>query len=146
MPHYFRLEEAEKLLPQVEKGIQQAIHLKEQHELATFALQRITERIHMMGGVMLNREDLLGKRAKRDATALRLNEIIEEIHAIGCQIKDLDTGLIDFPTMFEGDEVLLCWKLGENGITHWHGVDEGFGGRKRIDEHFRANHGGDSAA
>jgi len=144
MPRYFRIEEAEKLLPQVEQGIRQAIYLKEQHELANLEMQRITERIHMMGGMMLNREDLLGKRGKREATAMRLNEIIEEVHGIGCQIKDLDTGLIDFPTLFEGDEVLLCWKLGEQGITHWHGLDEGFGGRKKIDEHFLANHTGDA--
>jgi len=46
-------------------------------------------------------------------------------------IKDLDVGLIDFPTLFRGKEVYLCWRMGESGIRHWHGVDEGFAGRKR---------------
>ena len=55
---------------------------------------------------------------------------------IGCLIKDLDIGLIDFPTTYRGEEVYLCWKLGEPGIEYWHGVDEGFRGRKPIDQDF----------
>ena len=57
-----------------------------------------------------------------------------EIDAIGVQVKDLDIGLLDFPCEVDGNTVLLCWKLGESGITHWHGTDEGFAGRKLIDE------------
>jgi hypothetical protein len=49
------------------------------------------------------------------------------------QVKDLDIGLLDFPCIVDGKVVLLCWKLGELTIGHWHGVDEGYGGRKRID-------------
>ena len=55
----------------------------------------------------------------------------------GAQIKDLDIGLIDFLTMYRGREVLLCWKLGEEGIGYWHGTEEGFRGRKPIDDEFR---------
>jgi hypothetical protein len=50
------------------------------------------------------------------------------------QVKDLDIGLLDFPCRVNGEIILLCWKLGEEGITHWHGVEEGFAGRKPIDE------------
>ena len=49
-------------------------------------------------------------------------------------MKDLDIGLLDFPCQVEGRTVLLCWKLGEKGITHWHDPSEGFAGRKPIDE------------
>ena len=52
---------------------------------------------------------------------------------MGVQIKDLDIGLLDFPCLVEGKVVLLCWKLGEETITHWHGTDEGFAGRKVVD-------------
>jgi hypothetical protein len=52
--------------------------------------------------------------------------------------------LIDFPALYQGREVLLCWKLGEDRIAFWHGVDEGFRGRKPIDDEFRENHRGDS--
>ena len=47
-------------------------------------------------------------------------------------VKDLDTGLVDFPALHEGEEVLLCWQLGEDEVAHWHGVDEGFAGRKPL--------------
>jgi hypothetical protein len=62
---------------------------------------------------------------------------------MGVLVKDLDTGLVDFPTLFRGVEVYLCWKLGENGIEFWHGVEEGFRGRKSIDQDFLDHHEGD---
>jgi len=74
-----------------------------------------------------------------------LRNAIESVQELGCVVKDLDIGLIDFPTLFRGEEVYLCWKLGEPVIAFWHGVDEGFRGRKAIDRDFRDNHCGDSA-
>jgi len=65
------------------------------------------------------------------------------VQEIGCLIKDIDVGLVDFPTSLRGVEVYLCWKLGESGISFWHGVDEGFRGRKPIDKDFLDNHQGD---
>ena len=58
-------------------------------------------------------------------------------------VKDLDSGLIDFPTLFRGDEVYLCWKLGESGIGFWHKIEDGFPGRKPIDQDFKDNHRGE---
>ena len=69
--------------------------------------------------------------------------ILPFIQENGVVVKDLDIGLIDFPTLFRGEEVYLCWKLGETGIRFWHGLDEGFRGRKPIDEEFLANHRGE---
>jgi hypothetical protein len=56
----------------------------------------------------------------------------EEIDAAGAQIKSLDEGLLDFPSRRDGELVLLCWKLGEGEIEYWHGLDEGFAGRKPL--------------
>ena len=56
----------------------------------------------------------------------------EEIEAAGAQIKSLEEGLLDFPSERDGEEILLCWKLGEDEIRYWHGVDEGFAGRKAL--------------
>lgn len=56
----------------------------------------------------------------------------ERIGAAGAQIKSLDEGLLDFPSRRDGEEILLCWKLGEDEIGYWHGVDEGFSGRKPL--------------
>jgi len=62
---------------------------------------------------------------------------VAQLQDLGCLVKDLDTGLVDFPALFRGQEVYLCWKLGEPSIEFWHGVDEGFRGRKAIDSDFR---------
>jgi hypothetical protein len=85
-------------------------------------------------------------RARRDSGAAALKAAMEQIDEIGAQVKDLDIGLIDFLSRFQDRDVCLCWKLGESGIGFWHGVDEGFQGRKPIDQAFRDGHsGGDPA-
>ena len=71
--------------------------------------------------------------------------LVERIQEMGCVIKDLDIGLVDFPTLFRGEEVYLCWKMDEPGIGFWHGVHEGFAGRKPIDQDFLEHHQGDLA-
>lgn len=99
----------------------------------------------MLGGALVDRERFSAHQTRRENSAMRLKESIEKIQSCGCVIKDLDIGLIDFPTLYRGDEVYLCWKLGETGIGFWHGMDEGFRGRKEIDRDFLENHKGESA-
>ena len=69
---------------------------------------------------------------EEERTAQELAAAIERIHEHGVLVKDLDAGLIDFPTIRGGEEVLLCWRLGEGEIRFWHGVDEGFAARKPV--------------
>ncbi len=59
---------------------------------------------------------------------------IDSIHRKGEELKDIDLGLVDFPAVINGEEVLLCWKRGEETITHYHGLHDGFAGRKPIRE------------
>ncbi len=63
-----------------------------------------------------------------------LTGLVDEIHELGVQVKDLDRGLIDFPARHpeKGDIVLLCWELGEPEVAHWHDLEEGFAGRKPL--------------
>jgi hypothetical protein len=65
--------------------------------------------------------------------AAELEDIINRLNAIGVQIKDAETGLLDFPAVREGEDVLICWRVGEDAAEFWHGLEEGFAGRKRID-------------
>ena len=58
---------------------------------------------------------------------------VNAIHGRGAIVKDIDEGLVDFPAVREGAEILLCWRLGEDEVAHWHGLEEGFAGRKRLD-------------
>ncbi len=144
MSRHFTLPEAESLLSAVDKNIREAISVKTQYQEAEEFLQSLSQRVMLMGGVMLDREGIREMRDQRDQSGERLKTALEELEEIGCLVKDLDTGLVDFPTLFRGEEVYLCWKLGETGITYWHGVSEGFAGRKPIDQDFLDHHRGDA--
>lgn len=143
MPRFFTLPQAEKLLPRVESAIREAIALKAVYDQAESEWQSFSERLMVSGGMQVNRSRLLEQKNRREAAALDLKSSIERVHEFGCVVKDLDIGLIDFPTLLNGQEVYLCWKLGESGIQFWHGVHEGFGGRKAIDAEFLEHHQGE---
>lgn len=145
MPRHFTLQQAEKLLPELRVLMQQAVVLKAEFQQAETKLRAASQRISMLGGSQVDRGLLVGEKARRDTAAARLKETVDHIHERGCQVKDLDMGLLDFPSLYRGEVVLLCWKLGEDRIGFWHGMDEGFRGRKPIDEHFLKNHKGDFA-
>jgi len=143
MAKRFTLGQAQSLLASVTPLLQSAIELKSQYAEAERAFQQFNHRIMMTGGLLVDRDRPLELRQQRDAFSQKLREIINEVQEFGCVIKDLDIGLLDFPTLFRGREVYLCWKLGEPSISYWHGVDEGFAGRKEIDQDFREHHRGD---
>ena len=143
MAKRFTLAEAESLIPEVEKLLRKAVAAKLAYDEADGVLERFSERIMMMGGMRVDRQQTAEARARREASAATLRLAIEGVQDFGCVVKDLDVGLIDFPTLFRGEEVYLCWKLDEPAIGFWHGVDEGFRGRKPIDQDFRDNHRGD---
>jgi len=145
MPRRFSLAEAESLLPEIEALLREAVSLKTQYVEADQAINTFAQHVAMQGGVMVDRDAVLESRARRDSLGERLKETMEKLQDYGCVIKDLDIGLVDFPTLFHGKEVYLCWRLGEPGISFWHGVDEGFAGRKPIDGDFLQNHAGDQA-
>jgi hypothetical protein len=143
MARRFTLAEAQNVIPKVDGLLRTAISLKSDYVEAEQAIQASAQRVAMMGGVMVDRDKAIDARDKRDGLAAKLRETIEQVQECGCVIKDLDIGLIDFPTLLRGVEVYLCWKLGEARIEFWHGVDEGFRGRKAIDQDFLDHHRGD---
>ena len=131
------------MLPEVGRLLQAALDAKAEYEEAGKAIQALSERVMLMGGVVVDHERALTGKSRRDAASAMLKNAIEAIQETGCLVKDLDIGLVDFPTLFKGVEVYLCWKLGEPAIDYWHGVEEGFRGRKPIDKEFLDNHRGD---
>ncbi|MFL6353828.1 MAG: DUF2203 domain-containing protein [Bryobacteraceae bacterium] len=141
MPRLFTLLEAESLLPQLEGLLRTVIQLKQDHEAADAELNKINQRIAFSGGMTLPRESVQQIRTRRDACARGLKTALEKIQEIGCQLKDIEIGLVDFPTIYRGEEVYLCWKLGESSIGFWHHIEDGFRGRKPIDSEFLGNHG-----
>ena len=146
MPRYFTLDQAHDVLPGVERLIRQALALKSDYASAETELQQINRNIMMAGGSAVNRDHVMGLKTRKDSSLELLNSTLEEIQHRGCLVKDLDVGLLDFPTLYGDQEVYLCWRLGEDRIEWWHGIEEGFRGRKRIDQDFLAQHRGDLAS
>jgi hypothetical protein len=130
----FTLEEAQALLPVLESLLRTAIDGKKLIESVDTELQELAHRVFLSGGMLVNVVQMARRKAEREKTIQKVKDALAEIDASGVQVKDLDMGLLDFPCQVEGHTVLLCWKLGEKGITHWHGTSEGFAGRKPIDE------------
>lgn len=130
----FTLNEAQSLLPILESLLRSAIDGKKLIETVDEEFQDLSHRILLNGGMHLDIVHWARRKAEREKAIQRIKDALGEIDATGVQVKDLDIGLLDFPCQVEGRTVLLCWKLGEAGITHWHGTEEGFSGRKLIDE------------
>ena len=144
MPRHFTVTEAERMLPEVDRALRDAIFHKAEYQAAEAELNATMQGIRMAGGSRVNPGPILATRARRDASTGALREVFEKIEQMGVLVKDLDIGLIDFLSHYQGREVCLCWKLGEERIRFWHGMDEGFAGRKPIDDEFLENHRGDA--
>ncbi len=145
MSRRFTLAEAQALIPHVDGLLREAIAMKASYEEAEREIQDFQQHVMLMGGVAVDRERVTASKTRRDEAAAQLRTAIESVQEVGCLIKDLDIGLIDFPTLYRGVEVYLCWKLGEPAIEFWHGVEEGFRGRKAIDQDFLDHHEGERA-
>ena len=142
MPRFFTLLEAEGFLPEVERLLRSSIQAKQDYESGDAELHQLAQHITLMGGVLVRREEVVASRTRKESSARVLKASMERIEEIGCQVKDLETGLIDFPTLYRDREVYLCWKLGENKINFWHHIEDGFRGRQPINSEFLANHRG----
>lgn len=116
---YVTLEEAEQRIAKVRPLLESARRLKREIETIAAGYDYDT--------VLLEQE-------KERLTPLmsQLAENLDNLEDLGCYVKDLDIGLVDFLSSFEGRDVFLCWKLGEAHISHWHETNEGFSSRQEI--------------
>ena len=130
----FDLGRAERLLPQLEQLLKVALEQKQ--SLSRFGKEQAQqiERIMVLGGSRVDLERFAYCKKGKEESGARLRQAAEEIEGLGCLLKDLDIGLVDFPCRLGEREVYLCWKLGESNIRFWHYTDEGFAGRKPLDE------------
>ena len=133
----FTLEEAQALLPVMESLLKRAIEGKESAEEVGGDLSNLARRIYLSGGMKVDVEKVAKQRKEMEDHLLRVRESIAEIDSIGVQVKDLEAGLLDFPCRLDDQVVLLCWRMGETAIEHWHTVEQGFQGRQPVDERFR---------
>ncbi len=134
MARTFTLSEAETLLPVLESLLRSAMQAKALIDEVDAELDALRSRIFVNGGMSVDVAAVARRKAEREKAIQRAKDAVAEIDAAGVQVKDLDTGLLDFPCVVGEEVILLCWKLGEKGITHWHSTTEGFAGRKPIDD------------
>jgi hypothetical protein len=132
----FTLEEAQSLLPVMESLLKRAIEGKQSAVEVESGLSELARRIYLSGGMRVDTGKVSKLRADLEGHVQRVRESIAEIDAVGVQVKDLDAGLLDFPCRLDDQVVLLCWRMGETAIEHWHPVDSGFKDRQPVDERF----------
>jgi hypothetical protein len=132
MPDYFSRTEAEALLPRVTPVLQEIARLRRDqvdHDEAVAA-----DRAKILGNGHMPAADLMKHQALSAAAQQRIVRLLRAINALGILVKDLDTGLIDFPTLRDGREVYLCWQLGEPHIAWWHETTSGYSGRQPLED------------
>jgi hypothetical protein len=132
----FTVREAQSMLPILETLLRKSIESKSLIEEIEQEFNELAERIFLNGGTLVDVRACAARKAQREKAIQVAKDTLSEIDAIGVQVKDLDIGLLDFPCKVDGEIVLLCWRMGEPTITHWHGTEEGYAGRP-IDGHMR---------
>jgi hypothetical protein len=127
----FTLEEANAALTELRPIVERMVQHRRDLTAAQARQTELVTRIAGNGGDMVP-SDLhdLAETIQREADAI--SDCAERINQAGAQVKSLEEGLLDFPAKRGEEDVLLCWKLGEDEIRFWHGTDEGFSARKRL--------------
>jgi hypothetical protein len=129
---YFTPQDVERLIPRLAAVMERvrAAHLAgaEAREAQDAEQRRIT----LAGGGVVDQAAWRARQETIERCTARVQAGLEEIQGLGGVTKDLGLGLVDFPHLRDGREVNLCWKLGEQRITHWHGLDEGYARRKPL--------------
>jgi hypothetical protein len=133
----FTVDEAQSLLPLLESLLKRAIESKRDAQQVEEKLGELGRRIYLAGGMRVDVAEVGKQRTEMEGHLQRVRESISEIDSIGVQVKDMDSGLLDFPCKVDDQVVLLCWRMGESAIEHWHTIEDGFKGRQPVDERFR---------
>jgi hypothetical protein len=128
---HFTPEEANAALGEVRPVAEALVAHRRAMAVAATRQARLVQRIAGNGGDFDPQEPrTIGEQFEREAQAV--GECVAELERLGVLVKDLDRGLVDFPALRGDEEVLLCWQVGEDEVAYWHGVEEGFAGRKPL--------------
>jgi len=128
----FTLKEVEQLIPRLEQIVSTLMENKRQAMEIGQDLARIQELVKQGNEKQVKASDLQNKQTELEFLVRVINDGLDAIEDMGGQPKDLDTGLVDFPAEIDGEEALLCWQFGEKSIRFYHGLREGFAGRKPL--------------
>ncbi|MEA2573426.1 MAG: hypothetical protein QOH93_724 [Chloroflexia bacterium] len=134
MPRYYTLSEANGMLPQLSQLLELMQAQRRQLELLQGRSSVVAQKTRGNGNHNPSEDVALVQATTQVEEALEV--AIKQLQGWGIELKDLETGLVDFPALREGRTVYLCWKLGEPEIAFWHETDSGFAGRQPLDEEF----------
>jgi hypothetical protein len=129
---YFSGADVEALIPALTRIMERVMSANAAASEARERLQNEQRRIDLAGGGVLDRRAWQADRDRIERLTAEMQRGLGEIAELGGVTKDLGLGLVDFLHLRDGREVNLCWKYGEHKITHWHGLDEGYAGRKPL--------------
>jgi hypothetical protein len=130
---HFTPDEANAALVDVRPLVERMIEHRRNHVSALARQEELEARIRGNGGG-IPPATIADAAAEVEREARMLAKLVDEIAEHGAEVKDLDEGLIDFPALRLGETVLLCWRLGEDEIRFWHRVEDGFAGRRPLEE------------
>lgn len=131
-PRYFRLAEVNAMLPTLRTLIVQLRALVEEARSLHRELRLIKAVGHHADGTLIMAPDYRIARERFEATVQEANDIIDSIERTGCMLRSVDLGLVDFPAVINGEEVLLCWRMGEPEVMYYHGWGDGYAGRREL--------------
>ena len=136
MSKTFTLSEAQTFLPVLESLLRAA--QKSAHRVTELEseMQQLNQRIFLSGGMHVDVVAAARRRGEREKSLQSTKETLAEIDSIGVQVQSLEDGLLDFPCLLSGELVMLCWKIGEPGISHWHGLKDDVTARQPLDARF----------
>jgi hypothetical protein len=129
---YFSVGDVEALIPELTRLMKRVMSANAEAGSARERLQAEQQRIALAGGGVLDRKAWGADKDRIERLTAEMQQGLREIVELGGVPKDLGLGLVDFLHLRDGREVNLCWKYGEREIRHWHGLDEGFAGRKPL--------------
>lgn len=130
---YFTLKEANELIPLVDQDLQALQALKRQFEIKYLELEKLKEVSYIAEGGLDN-DPFFTLEAEIEFLQIEAKNYIQSFQMKGIDLKDIDIGLVDFPSKLGGQEILLCWRQGEERIEYYHTRYDGYSGRKPISE------------
>jgi hypothetical protein len=129
----FSLTEAERTRLEVEPILLEALEARRRMNELDDDLSSLSARIQQSGGLLVSYDRVAKVRVERENVVHAIQEALDRIHSTGCVVKDLDSGLLDFPARLNNEDIYYCWRVGEDRIRYYHRQDEGFSGRKPLD-------------
>jgi len=130
MPRHFSVEEANQALPRLRQWLPRIQARRRRLDVVQRKLAELSVKASANGNLLEEEVEATQREAKR--LTGELDKLIGRVQELGCELKDIEQGLIDFPALREGREVYLCWRLGEEEVAFWHELEAGFAGRQPL--------------